>query len=66
MEKKKNTILRIENINISEECYEHLLKLKAQSGMTMKALVGLILSTCAKEIEFEFIEPKKIEVAKEE
>lgn len=64
--KNENKVLRIENINITKECYEHLLKLKAESGMTMKALVGLILSTCAKEIEFEFIEPKKIEVAREE
>lgn len=59
MKERCNRTIRIENFNVTEEVYNQLMKLKEESGMTMKMLITLIVNTCAKEVEFEFVKEKK-------
>lgn len=60
MKERCNKTIRIENFNVTEEVYNQLMKLKEESGMTMKMLITLIVNTCAKDVEFEFVKEKKI------
>lgn len=59
MKERCNKTIRIENFNVTEEVYNQLMKLKEESGMTMKMLITLIVNTCANEIEFDFVKEKK-------
>lgn len=56
---KRNKTIRVENINVKPEVYEELLRLKAETGIPMKSLIGLILNISVKDIEIQYIKQKK-------